>query len=65
VPRHNMVQKAEIHRQTVIEYEPTHEQADEYRQLARKIDQNKMFVVPTPLEIEELEGLLIEFGILN
>jgi nitrogenase iron protein NifH len=33
--------------------------------LARKIDQNKMFVVPTPLEIEELEGLLIEFGILN
>jgi nitrogenase iron protein NifH len=65
VPRHNMVQKAEIHRQTVIEYEPTHEQAEEYRQLARKIDQNKMFVVPTPLEIEELEGLLIEFGILN
>lgn len=65
VPRNNMVQKAEIHRQTVIEYEPTHEQADEYRQLARKIDQNKMFVVPTPLEIEELEGLLIEYGILN
>lgn len=65
VPRNNMVQKAEIHRQTVIEYEPTHQQADEYRQLARKIDQNKMFVVPTPLEIEELEGLLIEYGILN
>lgn len=65
VPRNNMVQKAEIHRQTVIEYEPTHEQADEYRQLARKIDQNKMFVIPTPLEIEELEGLLIEYGILN
>lgn len=65
VPRNNMVQKAEIHRQTVIEYDPTHQQADEYRQLARKIDQNKMFVVPTPLEIEELEGLLIEYGILN
>lgn len=65
VPRNNMVQKAEIHRQTVIEFDPTHDQADEYRQLARKIDQNKMFVVPTPLEIEELEGLLIEYGILN
>lgn len=65
VPRNNMVQKAEIHRQTVIEFDPTHAQADEYRQLARKIDQNKMFVVPTPLEIEELEGLLIEYGILN
>ena len=65
VPRDNMVQKAEIHRKTVIEYEPTHSQAEEYRQLAKKIDQNQMFVVPTPLEIEELEGLLIEFGILN
>ena len=65
VPRENMVQKAEIHRQTVIEYAPEHAQADEYRQLAKKIDQNQMFVVPTPLEIEELEGLLIEFGILN
>jgi len=65
VPRDNMVQKAEIYRQTVIEYEPTHPQADEYRQLARKIDQNKMLVVPTPLTIQELEDLLIEFGIAN
>ncbi len=65
VPRDNMVQKAEIHRKTVIEYAPEHPQADEYRTLARKIDQNKLFVVPTPLEIEELEGLLIEYGILN
>ncbi|SNR67902.1 Mo-nitrogenase iron protein subunit NifH [Lutibacter agarilyticus] len=65
VPRDNMVQKAEIHRKTVIEYAPEHPQADEYRTLAKKIDQNQLFVVPTPLEIEELEGLLIEFGILN
>jgi nitrogenase iron protein NifH len=59
VPRDNMVQKAEIHRKTVIEYAPEHPQADEYRTLARKIHENKLFVVPTPLEIEELEGLLI------
>ncbi|WP_372744355.1 nitrogenase iron protein [Lutibacter sp.] len=65
VPRDNMVQKAEIHRKTVIEYAPEHPQADEYRTLAKKIDQNKLFVIPTPLEIEELEGLLIEYGILN
>ena len=65
VPRDNMVQRAEIHRQTVIEYEPTHPQADEYRALARKIDANKMLVVPTPLTIQELEDLLIEFGIAN
>ncbi len=65
VPRENVVQRAEINRKTVIEYEPMHAQADEYRMLAKKIDQNKHFVIPTPLEIEELESLLIEFGIAN
>ena len=65
VPRDNMVQKAEIHRKTVIEFEPSHGQADEYRALSKKMDENKMFVIPTPLEIEELEALLMEFGIAN
>jgi nitrogenase iron protein NifH len=65
IPRDNMVQRAEINRKTVIEYEPTHTQADEYRTLARKIDLNKMLVIPTPLEIEELESLLIEYGVAN
>lgn len=65
VPRDNMVQRAEINRKTVIEFEPTHTQADEYRTLARKINENKMFVIPTPLEIEELEALLIEYGVAN
>jgi len=65
VPRENVVQRAEINRKTVIEYEPTHAQADEYRMLAKKIDQNKHFVIPTPLEIEELESLLIEYGVAN
>ncbi|MBN1117281.1 MAG: nitrogenase iron protein [Bacteroidales bacterium] len=65
VPRDNMVQRAEINRKTVIDYDPSHGQADEYRALAKKIDENKMFVVPKPLEIEDLEKLLIDFGILN
>jgi len=65
VPRDNMVQRAEINRKTVIDFEPTHTQADEYRTLARKIDENKMFVIPKPLTIEELEKLLIDFGIAN
>lgn len=65
VPRENVVQRAEINRKTVIEYEPTHAQADEYRMLAKKIDINKNFVIPTPLEIEELESLLIEYGVAN
>ncbi|MCU7551132.1 nitrogenase iron protein [Chitinophagaceae bacterium LB-8] len=65
VPRDNMVQRAEINRKTVIDFDPTHGQADEYRALARKIDENKMFVIPKPLEIEELESLLIEYGVVN
>ena len=65
VPRDNMVQKAEINRKTVIDFDPKHPQADEYRSLAKKIDENKMFVVPKPLTIESLEKLLIDFGIAN
>ncbi len=65
VPRDNMVQRAEINRKTVIDYDANHPQADEYRKLAKKIDENKLFVIPKPLEIEELEELLITHGILN
>jgi nitrogenase iron protein NifH len=65
VPRDNMVQKAEINRKTVIDFEPNHKQADEYRTLAVKIDGNKSFVVPKPLEISDLEELLLTFGVLN
>ena len=65
VPRDNVVQHAEIRRMTVIEYDPTAQQADEYRALARKIVDNKKFVIPTPLEMEELEELLMEFGIMD
>ncbi len=63
VPRDNVVQRAEIYRKTVIEYEPENAQADEYRSLAKKISANEMRVIPTPLEIEELEKLLIDHGI--
>jgi nitrogenase iron protein NifH len=65
VPRHNVVQHAEIRRMTVVEYDPTHAQADEYRNLAKKIVDNKKFVIPTPIEMEALEELLMEFGIME
>ncbi|MBE0506370.1 MAG: nitrogenase iron protein [Marinospirillum sp.] len=65
VPRDNVVQHAEIRRMTCIEYDPKTKQADEYRALARKIVENKNFVVPTPLEMDDLEELLMEFGILE
>ncbi|MDD5723309.1 MAG: nitrogenase iron protein [Syntrophales bacterium] len=63
VPRDNMVQRAEIDRKTVIEYDPAHGQADEYRALAKKMDSNEMRIIPKPLEMEELEKLLIDYGI--
>jgi len=63
VPRDNMVQKAEINRKTVIDFDPSHTQADEYRALAKKIDANELKVIPKPLAIEDLEKLLVEFGI--
>jgi len=65
VPRDNQVQRAELRRMTVIEYSPDHPQAEEYRQLARKIAENKMLVIPKPLAMEELEDLLMEFGIIQ
>lgn len=65
IPRDNQVQRAEMRRMTVIEYSPEHKQAEEYRILAQKIADNKMFVIPTPLEMEDLEDLLMEFGIME
>jgi len=65
VPRDNQVQRAEIRRMTVIEYSPDHKQAHEYRELARKISENTKFVIPTPLEMEELEELLMDFGLME
>ena len=65
IPRDNAVQHAEIRRMTVIEYDPAHKQADEYRQLANKIVNNKKFVIPTPITMDELEELLMEFGIME
>jgi nitrogenase iron protein NifH len=58
-----MVQRAEINRKTVIDFEPDHPQAEEYRTLARKIAENQMKVIPKPMAIEDLEKLLIDYGI--
>ncbi len=65
VPRDNAVQRAEINRKTVIDYSPEVPQADEYRELARKIDGNDMFVIPKPLSIDRLEALLMEHGLMD
>jgi len=63
VPRDNVVQRAEIRKKTVIEFEPEAKQADEYRALARKIQENELFVIPKPMSQERLEEILAEFGL--
>jgi len=63
VPRDNMVQRAEINRKTVIEFDPEHSQANEYRALASKIEKNGMQVIPKPMNQDQLEKLLIEHGL--
>ncbi len=65
VPRDNMVQRAEINKKTVIDFDASATQANEYRQLARAIDGNDMFVVPKPMKQDRLEEILMEHGILD
>ncbi|NTV20735.1 MAG: nitrogenase iron protein [Chlorobium limicola] len=65
VPRDNIVQKAEFNRKTVIEFAPESEQAKEYGELARKIIENKMMVIPRPLAMDELEEMVIKYGLVD
>lgn len=65
VPRDNIVQRAEINRKTVLDYDAESQQAQEYIQLAKNIDKNEKFVIPTPMEMEDLEAMMIEHGIVE
>ena len=62
VPRDNIVQRAEIKRKTVIEYDPESNQAQEYRNLAQAVLENKDFVIPNPMTQERLEEILLQYG---
>ncbi|MBR4677664.1 MAG: nitrogenase reductase, partial [Bacteroidales bacterium] len=65
VPRNNIVQHAEIHKQTVIQYKPDSDQAQEYRNLAKAVIDNQSFVIPTPMTAERLEKILMEYGFME
>ena len=65
VPRDNLVQRAEIHKKTVIDYDVDSAQANEYRALAKAIDANKLFVVPKPMTQDRLEELLMKHGFME
>ncbi|WP_424358944.1 nitrogenase iron protein [Methanocella sp. MCL-LM] len=65
VPRDNIVQRAEINKKTVIDFDPAASQANEYRKLAKAIDENQMFVVPKPMTQDRLEELMMKHGFLD
>ena len=65
VPRDNEVQRAEINKKTVIDHDPDHPQAREYRHLAEAIENNTQFVIPKPMTQERLEEILVEFGLME
>ncbi len=65
IPRDNIVQRAEINKKTVIEYAPDSKQAKEYLKLAENIIENDELTVPHPLAYDELEQLMMEFGVLE
>lgn len=63
VPRDNVVQVAEFNKKTVMEYDSECNQAKEYGELARKIIENKNLVIPTPMSMDELEAMVVKYGI--
>ncbi len=63
VPRDNIVQKAEFNKKTVTEWDPEENQAKEYSELARKIIENDQFVIPKPLTMDQLEDMVVKYGI--
>jgi len=65
VPRDNIVQKAEFNKKTVTEFDAEQNQANEYRELGRKIIENEDFVIPRPLTMDQLEAMVVKYGMLN
>ncbi|OPX43398.1 nitrogenase iron protein 1 [Ruminiclostridium hungatei] len=65
VPRDNIVQKAEFNKKTVVEYDDQENQAKEYGELARKIIENDSFVIPKPLSMDQLEAMVVRYGLMD
>jgi nitrogenase iron protein NifH len=65
IPRSRDVQRAEINKKTVIDYDKSLAQADEYIALASKIEANEEFSIPTPMTQDELEDLMKSYGVID
>ncbi len=65
VLRDNIVQKAEFNKKTVTEFAPDTNQTQEYRELGRKIIENEDLVIPPPLSMEQLEKMVVKYGLMD
>ncbi len=65
VPRSKDVQRAEINKKTVLDYDENLPQAGEYLAMAKKISENERFDIPTPITQDELEDLMRSYGIVD
>ncbi|MHC1711370.1 MAG: nitrogenase iron protein [Solidesulfovibrio sp.] len=63
VPRDNVVQRAEFNKKTVAEFDANDNQAKEYSALGKKIIDNTDFVIPKPLSMDELESMVVKYGL--
>ena len=49
----------------MIDFEPNCSQANVYRELAKNIDNNELFTIPTPMTQDRLEQILIDYGMME
>lgn len=61
IPRDSVVQAAELHRRTVIEYAPDSAQAAVYRRLATDVLENTDLSIPRPITQDDLESLALGY----
>lgn len=58
IPHSPIIQACEVESRTVLEHSPASEEAETFRELAKKVQKNESPVIPTPLEeLPELESL--------
>jgi nitrogenase iron protein NifH len=58
VPRSPVIQACEVECRTVLEHSPDSEEAEAFRELAKRVMDNDLRVIPTPVEeLSELEAL--------
>lgn len=62
IPRDKIVNIAENHRQTVLQYAPDSAQAAMYTKLAETIWNNEDLTIPTPVSFDDLEALVAKYG---